>query len=129
MYEKRHEPLLPLVSFWWRLLRGAAAGLVIFGFALAIGMVGYHRFERMPWLDAFANSSMILSGMGPLINLQTPAGKLFAGVYALFSGFAFTAALGFLFAPVAHRLLHHFHATQHPPARDAGRLSGEGDGV
>ncbi|MCE9616232.1 MAG: hypothetical protein K8T26_18320 [Lentisphaerae bacterium] len=75
--------------------------------------MGYHHFEGMPWLDAFANSSMILSGMGPLLALQTSAGKVFAGVYALFSGLAFTATLGFCFAPVAHRLMHHFHVVHH----------------
>jgi hypothetical protein len=42
--------------------------------------------------------------------MHTEAGKLFAGAYALYSGLAVLAAAGLVFAPVLHRLLHHFHA-------------------
>jgi len=72
-------------------------------------MVGYHYFEGMEWIDAFANASMILSGMGPLAPLQTWGGKLFAGCYALFSGLALIVAIGIMFGPVVHRVLHRFH--------------------
>jgi hypothetical protein len=111
MFEHHQEPLLPRALFILRLARGFVAGLAVFGVSLGIGMLGYHHFEHMPWLDAFANSSMILSGMGPLMALETPAGKLFAGVYALFSGLAFAAILGLVFAPVAHRVLHSLHTS------------------
>jgi hypothetical protein len=72
-------------------------------------MAGYRHFEGMDWIDAFANASMILSGMGPLGPLQTPGGKLFAGIYALYSGLALIAVTGIIFAPIVHRLLHRFH--------------------
>ncbi len=72
-------------------------------------MIGYRSLERMPWVDAFVNAAMILSGMGPVGPLQTDAGKLFAGCYALFSGLAFVTALGLIFAPLFHRFLHKFH--------------------
>ncbi len=72
-------------------------------------MVGYHHFENLSWVDAFANAAMILSGMGPLTALQTNFGKLFAGFYALFSGLAFIIIIGIIFAPVVHRFLHKFH--------------------
>jgi hypothetical protein len=74
-----------------------------------MGIGGYHFFEKQPWLDAFVNASMILSGMGPVSPLQTSAGKLFAGAYALFSGLAFITAMGIVFAPVFHPFLHKFH--------------------
>lgn len=77
--------------------------------ALAIGMAGYHFCEHLPWLDAFANAAMILSGMGPLEPLKTFAGKLFAGCYALFSGLLFITVAGIILAPIGHRLLHKFH--------------------
>jgi hypothetical protein len=38
----------------------------------------------MSWVDSFANASMILAGMGPLGSMNTQAGKIFAGFYALF---------------------------------------------
>ena len=109
MYEQRRAPLLPRRAFYNRLARSAGLGLVIVVFALAIGMAGYHFLEKLGWLDAFVNAAMILSGMGPLAPIQTSAGKVFAGCYALFSGLAFITTLGVVFAPVFHRFLHRFH--------------------
>lgn len=84
-------------------------GLLIVTLALIIGMWGYHHFENMPWVDAFANASMILSGMGQLTPLLTSTGKIFAGFYALFSGLVFMLVIGIVFAPILHRFLHKFH--------------------
>jgi hypothetical protein len=109
MYEHHTEPLLPRRLYYLRLARSCGLGFLILGGSLAIGMVGYHGFEKMSWLDAFANAAMILSGMGPLAPLQTSAGKLFAGCYALFSGLAFITSVGVFLAPVFHRFLHKFH--------------------
>jgi hypothetical protein len=89
--------------------RSIALGLLITAFALGIGMLGYHSFEPMSWVDAFVNAAMILSGMGPVSILQTNAGKIFAGCYALFSGLAFITILGIIFVPGIHRFLHKFH--------------------
>ena len=89
MFEHRKQPLLPRRVFYGRLARGAGVGAAIILVSLGLGMAGYHFLERMPWLDAFVNAAMILSGMGPVNPLQTSAGKFFAGCYALFSGIAF----------------------------------------
>lgn len=109
MFEHYHKPLLPRAEFFMRLAKSVCIGLAITLAALGIGMIGYHRFEHMSWIDAFANAAMILSGMGPLTSLQSGAGKLFAGIYAMFSGLAFIIILGVVFAPVVHRFLHKFH--------------------
>ena len=109
MYEHRAAPLLPRPAYIARVVRGVAAGLLMILGSLLIGMVGYHSFEQMAWVDAFSNAAMILSGMGPLAPLHTSAGKLFAGCYALFSGLAFMVILGVIVAPVVHRFLHKFH--------------------
>jgi Co/Zn/Cd efflux system component len=77
--------------------------------SLAIGMAGYHGLERLSWLDSFLNAAMLLGGMGPLAVLQTDAGKLFAGCYALYCGLVVIAVAGIVLAPVAHRVLHRFH--------------------
>lgn len=79
--------------------------------SLAAGMLGYREFENMSWIDAFANASMILSGMGPLASPQTLGGKLFAGLYALYSGLMLILVAGVVFAPVVHRFMHRFHVT------------------
>jgi hypothetical protein len=60
-------------------------------------------------VEALLNASMILGGMGPVNELHTLGGKLFASAYSLFSGMAFLATAGLLVAPVAHRLLHRLH--------------------
>ena len=109
MFEHRTKPLLSRAAYLARVARGAGIGLGLIVSSLGIGMLGYHHFEHLPWIDAFANAAMILSGMGPLATLQTTAGKAFAGCYALFSGLLFIVIVGIVFAPVAHRFLHRFH--------------------
>jgi hypothetical protein len=112
MFEHRSKPLLPRRAFYARLARSVGIGLLVIAFALGIGMLGYHSFEPMSWVDAFANAAMILSGMGPVSPLQTDGGKIFAGCYALFSGLAFFTILGIVFAPAVHRFLHRFHVEE-----------------
>jgi hypothetical protein len=112
MFEHRSKPLLPVSAFYWRLARSASIGLLVIASTLGIGMVGYRAFEGMSWVDAFVNAAMILSGMGPMSSLQTEGGKIFAGCYALFSGLAFFAILGIIFAPAIHRFLHRFHVDE-----------------
>jgi hypothetical protein len=112
MFEHRSKPLLPLSAFYWRLARSAAIGLLVIMSTLGIGMFGYRAFEEMSWVDAFVNAAMILSGMGPVSTLQTEGGKIFAGCFALFSGLAFFAILGIIFAPTVHRFLHRFHVEE-----------------
>ena len=108
-YESRDKPVLPRRAFARRLARNFGVASVLVAVSLAGGMVGYHFLEGMDWLDAFANAAMILSGMGPLEPLRTAPGKLFAGLYALYSGLAVIVATGILIAPVVHRMLHRFH--------------------
>ncbi len=108
-FESKHQPVLSRPAFAQRLVRSVAAATLLIGLSLLGGMAGYHYFENMAWIDAFANASMILSGMGPLGPLETRAGKLFAGFYALYSGLALILATGLIFAPVVHRVFHRFH--------------------
>jgi hypothetical protein len=108
-FERRSEPLLPRRLFLRRVTRwSAVAGAVIVG-SLALGVCGYHFLERLPWIDALLNASMILGGMGPVDAVRTTAGKLFASFYALFSGLVIIGVAGLLLAPVLHRFLHKFH--------------------
>jgi hypothetical protein len=41
--------------------------------------------------------------------LKTDGGKIFAGIYALYSGLVVIVAIGIMAAPVFHRFLHRFH--------------------
>ena len=109
MYESRRKRPISRIEFFFRVIRhGLLAAAVVFA-ALLIGILGYHVFEAMPWIDALLNASMILGGMGPVDSLHTTAGKLFASAYALFSGVLFIGVMGIILVPFVHRLLHHFH--------------------
>jgi len=109
-WERRGHRLLPVSAFLRRMAFNLALGLGFIAVSLAIGMCGYAGFEGLGATDSFLNAAMILSGMGPVTPMRTEAGKIFAGSYALYSGLAVLAAAGLVFAPVLHRLLHHFHA-------------------
>ncbi len=108
-FETRRQQLASPEVFRRRLMRSFAVGSLMVAVSLAVGMVGYGVTESLSPLDAFLNASMILSGMGPLHDPKTDAGKLFAGIYALYSGFAVLVIAGVTFAPAIHRVLHRFH--------------------
>ncbi len=109
MFEHHDEALLPPGQFLRRLATHGGIALGLVATSLGIGMLGYHVFEGLSWLDALVNASMLLGGMGPVDPLHTVAGKLFASFYALYSGLIFLIVAGVLVVPVFHRIIHHFH--------------------
>jgi hypothetical protein len=113
-YERRSERVLTHGAFAVRMIRHVASGAAIVLGSLAVGMAGYMHFEGLSPLDAFLNAAMLLGGMGPVDDPIRPMGKLFAGLYALYAGLVFLVVAGIVFAPVAHRVLHHFHAADDP---------------
>lgn len=109
MFENKHQPLAPKKVFYGRLMRmGMIAAFAVF-ICLLIGILGYHYIAHLIWIDALHNASMILSGMGPVANIDNVSGKLFSSAYALFSGVAFITNIGIFLAPVIHRFLHQIH--------------------
>jgi hypothetical protein len=109
MYERRGtRPVSPRRFIRRLATHFGAAGILVLA-SLAGGMAGYAYFERLTWLDSFLNASMLLGGMGPVQIPATPGGKLFAGLYALYSGLVFLLVVGVVLAPLVHRLLHQFH--------------------
>jgi len=108
LYEHRSTRPLTHVQFARRMAQhGVVAGALIV-FSLAIGMWGYGRYENLAWRDSFLNAAMLLGGMGPVNAPQTDAGKVFAGLYALYAGLMFIVTAGIMIAPVVHRILHLF---------------------
>ena len=99
-------------NFQHGLLRaGLLAGAMVVG-SLAIGILGYRRFAGLGWVDSFYSASMIMSGMGPTEVLRTAEAKVFAGLYALYSGLVLIASTGVVLSPFMTRVLHAFHAEQ-----------------
>lgn len=109
MYESLSQTLLPRALFYKRVVLhfAIATGLVLG--SLALGMAGYMHYENLAWRDAFLNAAMLLGGMGPVDAPKTDGGKIFAGLYALYSGLLILITAGVVLSPLLHRLLHHFH--------------------
>lgn len=112
MYEHHKQPLAKQSVFVRRLMWNGMIGLLLLAFSLGIGVLGYHFLENLSWIDSLLNASMILGGMGPVAPLQTTAGKLFASLYALYSGVILLASVGILVTPIFHRFLHRFHLAE-----------------
>lgn len=113
MYETRRQPLLPPAAFLRRLASHLAAAFVLLAGSIGVGMAGYMHLEGLAALDAFLDTAMLLGGMGPVHVPATSAGKLFAGLFALYAGLVFIATAALVLGPVVHRVLHRFHL-DHP---------------
>ena len=109
MIEQHQKPLTPFPVFLRHILRSLALATFVIAVALGMGILGYRILEDLPWVDAILNAAMILGGMGPVNQLHTTAGKLFASAYALFSGLIFVIVAGIVMAPILHRFFHWFH--------------------
>lgn len=109
MYESHTSRLLSTRQFINRLVQHGVVVALLVSVSLIVGMIGYVWLARLSWIDAFLNASMLLGGMGPVDPLPTDGAKIFAGLYALYSGLVFIASAGILVAPVAHRVLHRLH--------------------
>jgi hypothetical protein len=109
VFEHHRTALLSRPAFHRRLFRFGGLSAAIVVAALGFGTSGYHLLGRLPWVDAFLNAAMILTGMGPVDRMETDAAKLFSAVYALFSGLAFVTTIAVLFAPIVHRFFHRLH--------------------
>jgi hypothetical protein len=109
MYEHKKQKLAPIRTFYQRVLKNIMLAFLILGLCLLIGVFGYHYTADATWLDAVHNASMILSGMGPVIEIKTSTGKIFSSFYALFSGIVFITNIGIILAPALHRMYHRLH--------------------
>lgn len=109
MFEHRRESLLSRHAFARRVAWHLSIAGVFVGLALGLGVIGYHWLGGLPWIDALLNASMILGGMGPVDPIESPAGKLFASFYALFSGLLFIGVASLVVAPFVHRIMHRLH--------------------
>ena len=107
--EHRRQSVLPFAPFLLRLMRYGFFAALLITFSLGIGMLGYRFVADLSWLDSFYMSSMILTGMGPVVEMKTEGAKVFSACYALYSGVAFLSITAVFFAPIIHRLLHILH--------------------
>ncbi len=105
-FESRSQKVLPLARFFSRMGRYALFAFILVSFSVIIGCTGYHFLAKISWLDSFHMACMILTGMGPVVEMKTATAKIFSSFYALYSGVAFLSITAVFFAPIIHRLLH-----------------------
>lgn len=121
MFERRSAPLASYRVFLRRMAICLGLALAVLAVALGVGVLGYHAFAGLAWIDALLNAAMILTGMGPVDAMTTTGAKLFASAYALFSGVVFITVMGLIIGPIVHRVLHRFHIDDEDLKDDAGR--------
>ncbi|HZI47210.1 MAG TPA: hypothetical protein VFD75_05405 [Pyrinomonadaceae bacterium] len=111
-YERRGDKLAPRNIFIKRIIGalGIALGVIVVG--LGAGIAGYHWIAGFGWIDSLLEASMILGGMGPVNQLPSDGAKIFASIYALFSGLVVLALMGIMLSPVMHRIMHKFHVAE-----------------
>jgi len=110
MFERRHQPLLPLPQFVARIGKSMAIAVGIDVVALLVGSVGFRSFEGLDWPDALLNAALVVTGNGPIARMQTAAGKIFLLLYAILGVMVFAAVISVVLVPILHRTLHAFHA-------------------
>lgn len=109
MFERKNEEVISARKFLGRQLRFTIYAMLILGFSLGLGVIGYMGTQHLGFVDALLNASMILTGMGPVSAMTNDASKIFASFYALYSGIAFLSVIGIFIAPVVHRFMHKHH--------------------
>jgi len=111
-FEGRREKLAPFSVFVRRMLEAIGMAVALIALVLFIGVAGYHWLAGFEWIDSVLEASMILGGMGPVKTLSTSGAKIFASIYAIFSGLFFIGIMGIVLTPVVHRVLHKFHVDE-----------------
>jgi hypothetical protein len=113
MYEHKSQPLASQKVFFKRLKNNFMFALAVLTLGLLLGVIGYKvTVPEFDWYDSLLNASMILSGMGPVIAADivlSNSAKVFASVYALFSGVTFLSVFSIAIAPMVHRFFHKLH--------------------
>ena len=112
MYEHHKQPLASTKIFARRVALNGLIAMLLLMFSLGIGILGYHFLGKLSWIDSLLNSSMILGGISPVDKMETDAAKIFASIYAIYSGVILLASVGVLAAPIFHRFLHIFHLAE-----------------
>ena len=104
----RSERARSITIFIRKFLSYLGLSALFISLGLIVGIIGYHWAAGLSWLDAMLEASMILSGMGPISPLSTTSAKVFASLYALFSGLIFVLAMGIVLSPLMYSLLSQF---------------------
>lgn len=109
MFEHHSQPLISSQELRLRIIKSVCITLVLIIISMIVGTLGYHFWGEAKWIDAFHNSALILSGMGPVIEIHSTSGKIFSSLFALYGGILLVSNTGILLAPLMHRMMHRLH--------------------
>lgn len=112
IFEHHKQKVIPFSAFLIRLLRFSLFASALILFSVGVGVLGYHQLCDLSWIDSLYMACMILTGMGPVAEMNTTTAKVFSSGYALYSGVAFLSITAIFFAPVIHRVLHILHVSE-----------------
>jgi hypothetical protein len=104
--ENKTDKVAEIPHFLSRMFRYTLFCFLLIAISVAIGVLGYHFIGGLNAIDSFHMACMILTGMGPVVEMPSNDAKLFSSFYALYSGVAFLSITAVFFAPVVHRVLH-----------------------
>ena len=108
-FEHKSKQVISVRLFVQRQFLFLLYAVAVIAFSLLLGMVGYHYFGKLNWVDSLLNASMILTGMGPVNAMPSDAAKLFASFYSLYSGVVFLTTIAIFLSPGIHRIMHILH--------------------
>jgi hypothetical protein len=125
LYENRRQTPLKRSEFYFRLLRHMLVAAAVLLVSVVIGIIGYKCIIGLKWLDAFYVTNMVITTEGTIINVNTPLEKLFVSLLSIYAFIIFLVAMGVIFSPLLHRLLHAFW---HAGGRGREKNKAEGAG-
>ncbi|MBI2721943.1 MAG: hypothetical protein HYX39_07195 [Bacteroidetes bacterium] len=105
---------------WFQIGRGVLFGVFLLLFSLGVGMIGFKHYIGKSWADAFINSAMLLTGMGPVDEPETDGGKIFAGIFSLYSGIIFLSIVGLMMVPIFHKYMHKLNMESEDKKKQCG---------
>lgn len=114
-YESLNEKPISHCAFARRMFFHLAIAVVILVCTVVLSTALLHSLEKTndaeSWARAFHHSALYLGGFGlsETETVGTARGRLFHGLFALFAGVIFAAAVGVMLAPILHRVLHWLH--------------------
>lgn len=109
MFEPHTEPLLSTSRFVRRMLTFLGIGATADAVIVLVGAGVFRLTDGLPWLDAFVDAAMVVTGNGPRHPIISSPGKVFLIFYALAGGTTYIIVAAIVLAPALHRLLHVLH--------------------
>ena len=89
--------------------RNLRYALILISFSLLLGMAGFHFTGSYGLVESFSQAALLLGGEGPSGAYPNDPTRIFAGVYALYSGLTYIILSALLLAPIFSHLLKRHH--------------------